>query len=315
MRRCLGTGVLALLAVTSVPALSACAVRPAGRHTVTTPTPAAASVFDGQTLPIQALMLTRTQDSLVHRAMQRLVAPCMKAQGFDVGLPDQLQPPAGGHQPDFLDRRYDPVYDETTARKYGYHLPSQVDLPQLPPEDPRMTPAARDALFGTDAEEHTDGEVDIAAGRTAGGGCTGLAEKRLGAEMSYVSPATYWSQPVRLLALDPTSADDPRVLAAQKKWSTCMAEKGYRVTNTVSDENRQPRFDLTSRLPSKAEVAAALWDVQCQQRTRVVQIAFQAESAYERTKIDEQAQVFAQIKKENETLVDRAATFLGEDAP
>lgn len=58
-----------------------------------------------------------------------------------------------------------------------------------------------------------------------------------------------------------------------------------------------------------------MWEVKCQQRTKVVDIWFDVESEYQRMKIDQQAEVFAETKKENDELIQRAADVLGEETP
>lgn len=267
-----------------------------------------------RTLPIQAYALTPEQEKVVYRATQQLADACMRKQGYDVGLPDRLTPPPGGHIDGFLDRRYAAVYDEATARRYGYHVPRYVDVPRLPPTDPRFTPEAVQALFGTDSEKNSVESVNVAAGRTSYGGCMREAELKLAKGTSYVADIGQGlAQPVRLLNLDPAPADDPRVNAAQAAWSACMATKGYQVARTIGDDNQVPKLDLNTPLPSPAEIAEAVTDVHCQQRTKVVDIYFTVESEYELKKINEQPEVFAQIKRENAELVARAAALVGSD--
>jgi len=267
-------------------------------------------------LPVQAYIMTRAQNDVVNRAVVRITDACMSRQGFPTGLAAAFKPPAGGHVDDFLDRRYASVYDKPTALRYGLHLPTMVDTPTMPPEDPRFTPEVAKALFGDIRDNPPAEEVNVAAGRTAYGGCMGQAEAQLAKGTRYtVALGEGYAQPARLLSLDTTDNEDPRVLAAQARWSACMAESGYDIDNTVSDDDPIPGIDLNSPKPSAAEIKLALVEVACQDKTHVVQTWFEVESAYQRAKIDEQAEVFAQIRRENQLVVERAAALVGEPVP
>ena len=253
----------------------------------------------------------------MHRAAQKLADACMARQGFSVGLPDLYEPPSDKELGNFLDRRYALVYDDKTARKYGLHVPRYVEHgTKLPPVDPAYTEQVMAALFGADGDRRSPEDVDVSRGRLTSGGCLGQAEAELATGSRYlVSIGRSYAQPVRALNLDQTSAEDPRVKAAQGAWSACMARAGYRQKTTLSDLGSIPGVDLNAPTPSVAEIQLALQEVKCQQQTRVVDIWFQVESEYQRAKIDEQAEVFAEIKKENQQLLQRAADLLGEAVP
>jgi hypothetical protein len=267
-----------------------------------------------RTLPIEAYILTADQRKVVHRAVQHLANECMKRQGFDVGLPDLYQPTVNGRAYGFLDRRYAAVNDEKTARQYGLHVPLYVENPR-PPAEPEMSQEAIGALWGPPGSGHARDDVDVSRGRLSSGGCVGQAESQLALGTHYIDGiGEGYAGPVRILNLDNTPDEDPRVIAAQAAWSSCMAEAGYQLKSTLDDQ-AVPGVDLATPLPSRAEVALAVREVRCQDRTKVVDIAFEVESEYEVKKIDEQAEVFAEIRKENEELIQRAADLLGEEVP
>jgi hypothetical protein len=268
-----------------------------------------------RTLPIEAYMLTSEQESVVFRAVQALTRKCMEKQGFDEGLPDQAALETDKTFNGFLYRRYSAVEDEATARKYGIHLPVLVDNP-VPPSAPSMSAEFTEALFGSMAEGNPREQVDVSSGKLTYGGCMGQAEKALVGNSKYlVSIGQTPSEPVRKLNLDPSTREDPRVVAAQAAWSKCMAEAGYELSSTVADVEGIPGVDITSPTPSQAEISLALQQVKCQKATDVVDIWFKAESQYQTKKIDEDAQVFAQVKAENTDLLQRAADLVGEETP
>lgn len=274
------------------------------------------AVSGGKALPIQAYMLTDAQQQVVHRAAQRIADECMKKQGFDVRLPDYHgESGVDGQPPDFLDRRYAAVYDRDIAAKYGLHVPSMVEHPVRPPDTP-MSDAAVEALVGAEADRTSGKDVDVSAGRLTYGGCLGQAESKLAQGSHYlVALGEALAEPVRQLNLDHAATDAPAVSAAQAAWSACMAKSGYRLASTLADVDGVPGVDMWARRPSPAEIALALHDVACREKTHVVDIAFKAEAAYETKKIDEQAQVFAQVEKENEEVIQRAADLLGATTP
>jgi hypothetical protein len=89
-----------------------------------------------------------------------------------------------------------------------------------------------------------------------------------------------------------------------------MAEQGYELADTLDDNVSKYAPSVKSYEPSQEEIDMALWDVQCQERTGVVQTWLEVESAYQEEKIDEQAEAFAAIKAENELILKRAAEAL-----
>lgn len=267
------------------------------------------------TLPIEAYVLTAEQEKVVYRAVQRLTESCMKKQGFDGGLPDRIDLRAGGRSENFIDRRYAAVYDEATARKYGLHLPLLVENPEPPPA-PEMSNEFVEALYGPMSAGNPRENVDVSKGQLTYGGCMGEAEKALVGRSRYlVSIGQAPSEPVRNLNLDPSASEDPRVIAAQAEWSSCMAANGYRLESTTAEVEGIPGVDITLPAPSKAEIALALQEVKCQQETKVIDIWFQVESKYQEKAIDENAELFAEIRDENTDLIERAADLLGEETP
>ena len=103
----------------------------------------------GGSLPIEAYMFTTEQKRVIHRAMQRLVMPCMKAQGFSIGLPDRIEAGPDWHQPDFLDRRYAGVYDEATIDRVRDFQRSRSILPADGKVGVRTWGGLREELCGT----------------------------------------------------------------------------------------------------------------------------------------------------------------------
>lgn len=263
-------------------------------------------------LPIQSYVLTAEQRKVVFRAAEHIADVCMTAQGFKSGLLSDYQ--TSTVLDNLVFRRYAGVYDERTAEKYGYHLPGQTD--DSPSTGRDLDQAAMTAMYGKFGEGSAREDVDVAAGKLTYGGCMGKAEAQLAKGTRFiVGIGQGYAEPVRELSLDTKPASNVKVLAAQRRWAACMAESGYQMKATVAENPSMKTLDLDTPRPTAAEIEMARADVKCQKRTNVVRTWYEAEVAYERRVIDKHAEEFADIRKDNDTLIQRAAKLLGESAP
>jgi hypothetical protein len=240
-------------------------------------------------LPIASYMLAADEYAVVQRAHGIIEQKCMAERGFDWIPPAPYTGDVFGRQ---VNRRYRYVLDSEIAAEFGYHV---VGSGRPEESDSSLSDAELVALSGDDefAEEP--------------GGCMGAAIKQLSGGMKYTeSGGLNLPYPVHEVnfASFSRSQQDPRVRAALDKWSTCMTERGYEVSDPV---NYLPaEFDIGTPEPSTAEIDMALWDVECQKTTDIVRVWFDVDSEIQRKMLGERAEVFARITQENAELLRRA---------
>jgi hypothetical protein len=240
-------------------------------------------------LPIASYLPTVDEYAVIQRAHGIIERQCMAERGFDWVPPEPYTGDVFGRE---VDRRYRYVLDSDIAAEFGYHV---VGAGAPDEADSALDDAGMAALSGEDesAEEP--------------GGCMAEAIERLAGGMTHIEAGGLnLPYPVHEVNFDAfsRSQQDPRVRAALGNWSTCMAERGYDVSDPV---NYLPEdFDIGTPEPSAAEVDMALVDVECQTSTDLVRVWFEVDSELQRTMLGERADVFAQITREYQELLRRA---------
>ncbi|TDD72014.1 hypothetical protein E1262_04690 [Jiangella aurantiaca] len=229
----------------------------------------------GLTLPLDAYAFSAAEDQLLGRAAAAHVRDCAARLGLDAAAVDPLpfgtaaesaSAAAGRH-----DRRY-AVADPEIAATHGYHPPSTVDV--------------RREFY----EAHTDAELAVLVGVTAGGapaardgvpegGCIGAAARatavadeaalRAGQDLVSAVQSEAWH----------AALADPRVLDAFAAWSACMADAGYRYAAPM-DANDDPRW-WTSETAGPEEIATAVADVACKESTGLIPAWSAVEADYQ----------------------------------
>uniref|UniRef100_UPI0033B68F8F hypothetical protein n=1 Tax=Nocardioides sp. NPDC006273 TaxID=3155598 RepID=UPI0033B68F8F len=183
-------------------------------------------------------------------------------------------------------RRYAAVIDVGTAKKFGYHVP----------EDPGFDEViAQQESWGSDVSVVDD------CGRRA------QAEILRGLDLKHIGPQNSWvASPVRELNLQRVTSRDPKVVAAQAEWSKCMAEGGYHMATTLSDLPQGAAPLGSDTKPSRSEIEMALHDVACQRRSGVISVLYETELAYQEEQIRANQEVFSEILKENQKVLEKA---------
>lgn len=231
-------------------------------------------VFGGQDAEEQALDQARVEEA---------IARCMKEQGFAYQpMPYAPSGPvhAGADVPAWGTREF--------AQEYGYGITTAADLgalmePVEMPEDPNqeyvdaMSESERRtywaALYGelaTSAVDLEEGEVPRWDWTKAG--CSGMAQH----EVYEVATSDSSSLLAELASLYDGATADPRYLAAQQVWISCMADAGYDYSapdepqTALNDEFSQALDPTTGAIDPAVvddlrdrELATALADAEC----------------------------------------------------
>ncbi|MEU3604917.1 hypothetical protein AB0E83_05590 [Streptomyces sp. NPDC035033] len=270
--------------------------------------------------PLDPYRATDEQIRSLEKAQDLLTADCMKRYGF--GYEAAPPPPARSSGTSY---RYG-VADEETAARYGYAKPG-TDAEREKPNEALLPPDERMALRGPplgskpggglalpprtlEEQKKTDTGRTVNGRKVLAGGCSREGHLRLYAEKK---------QPVDLLfvfgmegeAMSRAKAS-PKVAAAVRAWSACMAEKGYRVTDPL-ESVRSLGLDPESRadLGSARAIAIAKHDVACKKRVKLVPLWYEAEVEFQKELMEKHAETLAQFKREMDERIKKAAAVHG----
>ncbi|MFJ1679804.1 hypothetical protein ACIODT_33505 [Streptomyces sp. NPDC088251] len=89
-----------------------------------------------------------------------------------------------------------------------------------------------------------------------------------------------------------------------KKWSTCMRTAGfsYRDPDAAVDD---PRWDLRSAAPSRAEIAVAAAGISCKLRTNLLGVNFAVEAEYENAAIGDHSRELDAVRAHRDAEAER----------
>ncbi|MEU7073584.1 hypothetical protein AB0B30_24055 [Streptomyces narbonensis] len=269
--------------------------------------------------PLDPYKATDEQRRALEKAQDLLAVDCMKRLGITYRPAARPVPAARSTQ------RYG-LTDEARAARYGYGTPGYVPDSAGPRSDP-LTPAERLALSGPPLESKPGGGMKLPprtleeqrrtdSGRTVNGkkvpagGCGREAHLRLYAEKKEPEDLLYVFG-MEGEALTRAKAS-PKVAAAVKAWSACMAEKGYRVTDPMAPHKElglNPEGEADLGTPKA--IAAAKQDVACKKRVRLVGFWYEAEVGFQRELMEEHSETLKQVKTEHEERIRKAAKVNG----
>jgi hypothetical protein len=239
-------------------------------------------------------MPTDAEQNTYNQAINILESRCMA--GF--GLPDP-SPIFIGPARSPMYRRYG-VTSMAVAERWGYQL--EQTSHDLPPAPPAMTASERAAAFavllGTwskDPDPHLSPlqypRIRVAGKLVPAGGCREWAALRLGSSRHEVSTVP---DMINIASFE-ASKSDPKVVAAFRAWSKCMAGHGY----TASDPLNLPAPPSSSAGPSsrvQAEIDMAVADVRCKNRTHLVAIWFGVEYRWQEAAIQQHFTLLAALR-------------------
>jgi hypothetical protein len=103
---------------------------------------------------------------------------------------------------------------------------------------------------------------------------------------------------------------DPRVLAAERAWSACIARHGLTASTPTDLE-----FRSWPAVPTPVEVADAVTDVRCKQQSNLANIYLTVQAAYQRAAIELNAPSLTELQSDFGVLQARARHLLELPAP
>jgi len=248
--------------------------------------------------PTDVYLPTLAQDNEIIKAMNVVQAACMR--GF--GLPDNPYEVLGldavfatrtsvsdeyGYfgTGNALDQGYDRVTDQAPAR---------TNRPALPA-------ASLAVLTG---KNRAGAPVTSYLGRTVpAGGCAMYAQDAVGGPLPQPDISTL---PDGGPQIPPT---DPRLVAADARWSACMAAKGFSYPTPIAaflDPKWVPQSEAQFQdyTVTPAQIATATADLACKKSTNLVGVAVAVETAYDKQYIAAHAAALARFENQ---LHDRVA--------
>jgi hypothetical protein len=239
--------------------VAACAPGPARTAVSPAPTtplsPAEAVDPDKMPMPLDGYSGSSEQNRTISNAALVLIARCMHSHGFTYRYT-----PLAGDRP--RQRGYG-FYDTSHAASAGYGPVGTP--PPSPPADPtENTPAYRQALYGSTADEPPVPPPP--------GAC-------IAADSALHPPGVDLNVVGRLaVEADGLTRDDPRVTNAVTAWRDCMRGRGFRY-----DTPWQVLTQPWPRPVQEAERATATADVECKRTTHLPETYLVVQRAYEVT--------------------------------
>lgn len=261
------------------------------------------STGDELILPVDAYGFTVPERNKLGLARDILIGECMRGFGFAydaIADAAQYRRLTRANTQDFgfygNKRRYS-VTNMATAATYGYHLVSAVTDGTSPGNQANahglgsLSTAGEAVLVGLGPDGRPVSK-SASGRRVPAGGCVGAADATL-ARSGSVGEA----KPVSDLAARSyeQSLKDATVTAAFKKWSTCMAGRGYHYASPLDKTG----FNIDVKTVSTRETATARADVACKQQTHLVDTWFHAEVGYQKAWIEQHADQFLKAKSDH----------------
>ncbi|MFJ8631062.1 hypothetical protein [Streptomyces sp. NPDC093568] len=270
----LATAALSALLVTT----GCVADRPAGSGP-TAPKPTAEVL--SLVLPFDAYELSHEESFTVAKARDLLIRSCMRRRGHDWKTLDY---PA--HVDDLKNRRRYGVIESEVARIFGYHA------------TPEILSAANDVTERRKERDEQLGPDAVKAAYNEKNGCGYQANdflQRDGANADYDDFNKLSS------GLLDRAKKQPEVVAALRGWESCMRKKGY-TYRTPDEAIADPRWwteksaaETADQASRKEEIATAVADVRCKQRTRLVKVLYATESRLQRQAVAHRHTYFEQL--------------------
>lgn len=220
-------------------------------------------------LPLDSFQVSAGDSAALDGARRRLTASCAARFGIVSTEPSSTEPPRERNA-----RRYG-ILPGAPVQTDGYRIPEGSDG-AVQPAQWRPGTAETSVLFGITA---TGGQIpDGERPRTAdgatlpAGGCAAEARRAMSGELDWDA-----GLPERLDSEAFALAErDSRTRTAWQEWATCMSGRGHSYASPW-----EPNDQRWGPQPDKAEIATATDDLGCRQQTRLVDIWFAVESAYQ----------------------------------
>lgn len=281
-----------LTGVAAAAMITGCAGRPPAH-----PAPKATAVLSGVSqgrLPIDSYELSHQQAAQILYLTQRLRQLCMRDFGFDflpkLSTASIAQTVRIAQE---FDSRWYGISDETSARTYGYHLPTWV-YGTAAPQTVANLPTAERGVFNGSASTYKgrpiprDGCIAAAAEQLAQAGIDADAQRSGGTDPSTLVGNIQRNDFNR-------AQSDPRVLAVFAKWSACMDSHGHHYDSPFA-VLAGPHWAMTDTTPSASEIQTAEDDIACKLRVNLLGIEYTVTAGYQDADIAKNAQAMAAAK-------------------
>ena len=256
------------------------------------------------TMPLNSYeqVASQQQDAL-QAASDLLVQRCMTSRGFSYQA--AAQPGAGAAALQSVEEGYG-VTSMSQAQVYGYGQPTAG-----PGAGPGPGAGAGPPVFVQQQQRHGSAWTSALLGEVVGAragssqrpGCLESAATELyGPAGSDANP-----DPVPLLTLQAAqwTQSDPRILAAERDWSRCMAGRGFTFSAPADAQGRN-----WPSTPTPAEIATAEADVSCKLATNLTNTWLTVEAAYQRSLTEQNLGALSALQHNFGVLLRRADTLL-----
>lgn len=253
-------------------------------------------------LPVDAYRLTAAQSDEIDQATRLLMTRCMKRFGFDYTPPrtaNVLPSELAGNA-----RRYG-LADADLARDQGYQVgtgPGEISTtPEKLNSDEIL--ALTGHLDSLSRPTKTDDQIPL-------GGCAGEAGRAISGDTESEFLAITSQDPVTKIDINSfdQSSGDPKVKNVIAAWSACMKSQGFDYAGPL-DPARDPLV-TNETTASPKELALATADVDCKQKTQLVQVWLSVETGIEKKLIQSSLTELAAVRSANAAQLKRAAAVL-----
>jgi hypothetical protein len=274
-----------------------------GRPQISVPPIPPAGSAETVPLPLDSYEEVSVQEqATLAAAADLLTQRCMTAAGFSD--PVAAGPGGGALTVQFIEDGGYGIASLTQAETYGYKQPGQgggaggpagIVIPGFVGVQNKHGPAWTSALLGF--------VPGARAGAPQHEGCLQAADTELYGRLS----GNPNPDPVPGIAIQSAqwTQSDPRILAAQRAWSACMARSGlsYKSPAQVAGRN-------WPSTPTPAEIATAVADVRCKTQTNLVNTWLTVEAAYQQALISQNLTSLARLQASFGALLRRAEELL-----
>ncbi|MEW2070986.1 hypothetical protein [Streptomyces sp. NPDC007346] len=233
--------------------------------------------------------LSNSEMHLIYEASDLLVRKCMKEKGAEwkrIDIPASVA--------NWRNRLHFGVIEIKVARAFGYRVPSELTAPSEVREVvDRMKRrfAALDTARARQAEKCQD---------AAGGELTREAKASF-ATLNKLKEETYAE-----------AQRAPEVIQAERAWSACMRKSGLEYA-TPHQASTTPKWgDRSVGKASPDEVTAAVADVKCKHRVKLVAVRFAAEQKLERRAIKDNSEYLRTVAAANARYLANARAVLSQ---
>jgi hypothetical protein len=256
-------------------------------------------------LDVYEQVSSQEQDAL-SESQTLLAQRCMAARGFTYPAP--ASPSNGFLAVQGIEEDPFGIVSMARAETYGYATPKGSGAQQ----GPGIIGFVGGTVFAGALSHHGVAYTMALFGFAPGAGGGGRA-RQMGC-FQQASSEVYGQlggnptpDPVPAMAVQASqwAQNDPRVLAVERAWSRCMAQRGYSYHTPLEAE--QHNWPST---PSVGEVATAVADVSCKTRTDLPNTWLTVEAAYQRALIAQNLTALSRFQANFGNLLRRAEALL-----